>query len=230
MKHALKSKAIKLRKLGKTYSEILKVVPVAKSTLSLWLREVGLSKKQNQKITQKRLDAAWRGGQKRKNDRIVSTTYIQNEAIKEVGNISKRELLLMGAMLYWAEGAKEKSYRPSSRVDFSNSDSLMIRLFLKWLFDICEVKKNDVKFGIYIHENSKNRINEVRKWWSRETGFGIKCFEYVYFKKHNPLTKRKNVGEMYYGNLRVYVKASTSLNRRISGWVKGVSEYYWGVV
>jgi hypothetical protein len=41
-----KEKAIKLRKSGATYSEVLREVPVSKSTLSLWLRDVGLSKTQ----------------------------------------------------------------------------------------------------------------------------------------------------------------------------------------
>jgi len=41
-----KEKAIKLRKRGFSYSEILREIPVAKSTLSLWLRSVGLAKKQ----------------------------------------------------------------------------------------------------------------------------------------------------------------------------------------
>mgnify|MGYP000140241659 CR=1 FL=1 len=36
-----KEKAITMRKEGKTYSQILAVVPVAKSTLSLWLQDVG---------------------------------------------------------------------------------------------------------------------------------------------------------------------------------------------
>ena len=43
-----KQKAIALRKRGYSYSEILAEVPVAKSTLSLWLRSVGLAKKQKQ--------------------------------------------------------------------------------------------------------------------------------------------------------------------------------------
>ena len=50
-----KIKAVNLRKSGKTYSEILKIVPVAKSTLSIWLREVGLSKVQKQTITKRQI-------------------------------------------------------------------------------------------------------------------------------------------------------------------------------
>ena len=45
-KFELKIKTQNLRREGMTYSEILKIIPVAKSTISLWLREVGLSKKE----------------------------------------------------------------------------------------------------------------------------------------------------------------------------------------
>jgi orotate phosphoribosyltransferase-like protein len=53
----LKQKAIQLRMNGLTYSEILKCIPVAKSTVSLWLREVDLSVPQKQRITKKRIAA-----------------------------------------------------------------------------------------------------------------------------------------------------------------------------
>jgi transposase len=53
--------AIELRRQGYSYSEILKRVPVAKSTLSLWLRSLGLAKQQKQRLTEKRLAALKRG-------------------------------------------------------------------------------------------------------------------------------------------------------------------------
>ena len=55
MKTLLKERAIKLRREGLSYSEILQKIPVAKSTLSLWLRSIGLSKKQVQRLTEKKL-------------------------------------------------------------------------------------------------------------------------------------------------------------------------------
>lgn len=47
MKYSEYKIAIELRKRGLSYSEILMQVPVAKSTLSIWLHSVGLSKTQN---------------------------------------------------------------------------------------------------------------------------------------------------------------------------------------
>lgn len=216
-----KIKAIALRRRGRTYSEILKQVPVAKSTLSLWLREVGLAKAQKQRITKKRKEAQMKGAMARRQQRIVLTDRIYKEAEKEIGLITKRELWLMGIMLYWAEGGKEKAWRPGSGMDFSNSDHRMISLFLRWL-SACGVEQQDIRFGIYIHENHKSRIKQVKKFWIDKTGFSEKYFTYVYFKKHNPKTKRRNIGNDYYGNLRVKMKASSTFVRKTEGWVRGV--------
>ncbi len=95
-----KNKAILLRKSGKTYSEILKVVPVAKSTLSIWLREVGLSKTQKQLITKKRLDSALRGAMIRKKQRLDISSEIFSKSEREIGKLSKREFWLIGTALY----------------------------------------------------------------------------------------------------------------------------------
>ncbi len=53
-KFNLKEKAILLRRQGMTYSEILKIIPVAKSTLSEWFKSVSLSVSQKHNITVKK--------------------------------------------------------------------------------------------------------------------------------------------------------------------------------
>ena len=226
IKNELKSKAIELRKQGFSYSEILKQIPVAKSTLSVWLKNVGLSKKQKQKLTKKKLEAALKGAKTRKDNRIAITQKIYDESKKDVGAISKRELWLMGAMLYWAEGHKEKEYRPGSGAQFTNSDPQMIKLFLIWLDKICGIKANEITFSIYIHENSKNNTESVKKYWKDITGFKKDNFSQFYFKKSNIKTLRKNIGDSYFGVLRVKVKASSVLQRKIAGWIKGVVDYF----
>jgi len=50
-----KEKAILLRKEGLSYNEILKQVPVAKSSLALWLQSIELSEKQKQRLIEKNL-------------------------------------------------------------------------------------------------------------------------------------------------------------------------------
>lgn len=207
-KTALKTKAAALRKQGLSYSEILAQIPVAKSTLSLWLRDVGLAKRQA-----------------RKDARVRATELIMREVAKDIGAISRRELFLMGVMSYWAEGAKEKEYRPSADIQFSNSDADMVRLFLRWLDNILQVSKQDVYFDLYVHINHKHRITEIIQFWADKTSYPTAYFTHVYFKKHSPKTNRFNIGPTYYGLVKVRVRASTSLARRIAGWTSGVIEW-----
>lgn len=212
-----------MRKQGKTYSEILAKIPVAKSTLALWLHGVGLAEKQFQRLTEKKLAGARRGGATKKKQRIERSKRIIDTAQREIGILSERELFLIGTIIYWAEGAKEKSYRPGQGIDFINMDSRMIRLFLSWLIEICKVPNNMIGFETYLHTSHAHRIEDIKKYWSRTTGFPINRFSIVRFKKHIPKeTVRKNTGENYYGSLRIKVSRSSTLVRKIAGWTQGI--------
>lgn len=217
-----KNRAVALRKEGLSYSEILRYIPVAKSTLALWLHSVGLSKKQKQRLTEKKLASIKRGWVAWRKKRIDISEHIKNSAKREIRNLNKRELLLVGAALYWAEGTKQKKHNISQGVSFNNSDPAMIRLFLKWLRVVLGVTTEDIKYEIYLHESSSKRVREVVRYWARQTGLGNKHFMRIYFKKGNVHTKRKNVGENYFGVLRVCLRKSTNINRRIAGWVEGI--------
>ncbi len=217
-----KLKAIELRKKGFSYSEILKQVPVAKSTLALWLRDVHLSKRQVQKLTEKKLQAAFRGGAARRNRRILSTKNIFAETALDFTSISKRELWLIGIMLYWAEGAKEKEWCLGGGIKFTNSDPHMIKVFLRWLLEVAEIQPAEIYFSIVIHENSANRKNEVLDYWMRITEFSISAFPHFYLKKDTGKTNRRNIGRDYYGLLQLQVRRSSKLCRKIAGWTNAV--------
>ncbi len=225
-----KQKAIGLRKNGLSYAEILKEIPVAKSTLSLWLRSVGLSKRQKQRLTDKKLASAKRGGEAKKKQRIELAAKIRAKAVKEIGRLSKKDLWLAGIILYWAEGSKEKEGRPGSGVRFCNSDALMVKVFLKWLKQVFNASMDDLGFALYIHENNQYRLNEVKKYWADKLEIDFSCFKKVYFKKHKPKTNRKNIKESYYGLVEVKVYKSSKLLRRIEGWIEGLRGKYCRVV
>src|SRR3989338_4585685 len=166
-----KEKAIELRKQGKTYSDILRMIPVAKSTLGLWLKDAKLSNSENQRFTEAKRLASLRGGQAKRKQRIEKQNQTLSTAKTEISHISEHDLFLMGIVLYWAEGAKEKEHRPGSGFEFSNMDSRIIQIFLIWLFKVCKIGKNMLIFNIFLHQTHKNRVEEVREYWSKITGF-----------------------------------------------------------
>lgn len=222
MKEIFRQRAIELRQSGLSYSEILKNVPVAKSTLSLWLRSVNLSKRQVQRLTQKKLASAKRGGLKKKEQRLLLTKKITDLACSEIKEIKNSELLLMGAMLYWAEGSKEKDYKPGTGIRFSNSDPLIIKIMLKWFRECLDIEDSRIKFNIYIHQNYINELKRVREYWADITGFPIDEFGKIYFKKHSIKTVRKNIGNGYNGQIIIRIANSSNTYRRILGWIDGI--------
>lgn len=215
-----KEKAIKLRKRGFSYNEILDQVLVSKSTLSLWLRSVGLAKRVKQRLTQKRILGQQRGARAKREQRIRLTEEIKKKAIREVEEISQKELWLIGIVLYWAEGAKQKETSPSQRVRFSNSNPLMVKVFLKWLRENCKIPLKDLDFEIYIHKTAN--IEKSKKYWSQILDLPLDKFQKIRLKKHKIKTKRKNIGENYHGLVSISVKRSTNLNRKIAGWIEGI--------
>ncbi len=210
-----KKQAIALRKNGASYREILEEVNVAKSTLSLWLRNVKLAKRQQQALTEKKRISSLRGGARRRELRIISDNNIKILAEKDVLRFEDKELWLAGAMLYWAEGSKQKENNISQGVRFSNSDSGMIRLFVKWLKKICGVADSEIKCELYIHKSGNAMLAE--KFWNNH----LKPLKInvIYFKNNKIRTRRKNIGNKYYGLVTVRVRKSTNLNRKISAWI-----------
>lgn len=215
-----KLEAIKLRKEGKTYSEILKIIPVAKSTISLWLQEVGLAKKQKQLITAKRIAGQLRAVESIRRNKIKRVKAIKDLARNEVSTLISDPFWLTGVLLYWGEGSKEHEH--ACPVKFTNMDLNMHKIFLKWMLKYLAVSKDDLKFELFIHERAD--VERAKKYWMNNLSFTQDKLK-VYYKRHNPKTKRKRVGDSYYGVLAVVVARSISLNRKIAGWVDGIVVY-----
>ncbi|NTW27462.1 MAG: hypothetical protein HGA36_03990 [Candidatus Moranbacteria bacterium] len=216
-KNLEKLAAIALRKQGFSYNEILQKIPVAKSTLSVWLRDIGIAKKQTQRLTEKRKVAQQKAHQTCRNNRIEKERNIISQARSEVKKISQKELWLIGIALYWAEGSKQKETNVSQGVSFGNSDPQMILLFHKWMQECCNVSKERFDYRIYIHNTAD--IEKAKKFWSKLLDEKI---EKVHLKNHNPKTIWKNSHNDYNGLLRIDITRSTDLNRRIKGWVLGI--------
>lgn len=224
MRKDKREEVVRLRKKGFSYSEIRRFIHVSKSSLSLWLKDITLTEKQIKRLRRKGEVARLLGSKALKDARIKRQKRIINSAMSEVKPLNMSDLWLIGIILYWAEGAKQKEYHPSQRVAFSNSDPTMLVVFLRWLGECLYIKTDDILFEIYIHETYKKTRDELSKYWSDTTKFPLTKFNKVYYKKNKVHSYRKNRGENYHGVLRVSVKRSTDLNRKITGWIYGVCE------
>ena len=222
-----KERAISLRRQGKTYTDILQSVPVAKSTLGIWLKEAKLSVPEKQKFTEAKRLASLRGGLAKRKQRIEKQGKIFLEAKSRIKGLSEYEFFLMGVCFYWAEGTKEKEYSPGSGVAFSNMDPKMIMIFLRWLQKTCGIPKNMIGFEIMVHQSHRERLAELRRFWSKVTGYPTSSFSQIYFKKSKiKKTNRKNTGEKYHGVLKIKVRKSSDLVRKIASWSETIFEEF----
>ena len=207
--------AIKLRKQGLSYHNILNKVNVSKSSLSLWLRDIELTPKQQEKLFIGREKSRYFAGSKKKAIRIVQTNDIINKSKKEVLSFIKNPLFLIGLSLYWAEGTKNSN----ESVRFSNSDKAMIELMMRWFREICNVPEK--KFRVQVHMHSLHCQPDLEKYWSRIASVPQRQF-YKTYVKQTSLGQRKNI--LYNGTCTVTIN-SRELFRKIMGWKLGLQEY-----
>src|SRR3989338_412321 len=143
----LKNAALGLRKEGLSYAEIKEKVPVSKATLSKWFREIKLSPVQKSRLKQKRTEGARRASEKKAEQTLKSIQEIKSKSSREIRKISKRELSLMGVILYWKNGNKNDLKKG---VHFTSADPDQIKLFLKWLEEIGGLKNEEIGFDIFV--------------------------------------------------------------------------------
>lgn len=218
-----KYEALKLRAKGKSYREIVSILDIPKSTLSYWLRSIKMTKEQTDALAEKQRQGRIKGAENRRNWRIEKEKSILEESAKEVSILSIRDLWLLGTVAYWCEGSKQKSNNVSARVIFTNSDPFLIKLFIKWIQEVCHVSRDRLIYNIYIHETGD--LEKSLNYWSKILEVDKHDFAKTVFKKHSLSTNRKYSNNSYFGLMKVTVRNSTDLNRQIKGWVNGISSF-----
>ena len=222
MKRSDRAEAVSLRRSGATYQQLMQRFGVAKSTLWLWLKAEGLVETHPQRLTELKRLAQRKAAATVKAARLARTQAIVEQARQEIGLLTLRDLWLMGVVLYWAEGAKQKPGNVSASVTFANSDPRACRLFLNWLKQICGIGKDQLSFEMYLHETAN--AQRARAYWAQQLAIPMEQLTRVRWKRHRPATRRTNVGDSYYGLMRIKVRQSTALNRRIAGWILGICD------
>ncbi|GDY44976.1 hypothetical protein SANT12839_058580 [Streptomyces antimycoticus] len=217
-KDDLRARAREMRLQGMTYDRIQLELGCSKSSISLWVRD--LPKPDRPPRTREEASAiAKRGWEATLRQREIERQRTKLAAAREVGELTDRELFLVGVGLYWSEGAKSKPHNPTERATFINSDPDMIQLYLAWL-SLLGVEPERLRYRVMIHESAQ--VADAERYWAEAIGADVTALERTTLKKHNPKTVRKNVGEGYRGCLVVRVLKSADLYRRIEGWWYGI--------
>lgn len=216
-----RQKAIKLRKEGKTYSEIKRQLGLPKSTLSDWLSNYPLSDSQIDEIrkTTKRnkelgIEKCRLTKQKNRETRLCA---IYEEEKNKLLPLTDREIYLIGLFLYLGEGFKDMR----GALSLSNTDSNVIKFYLYWLVNCLKIDRKKIK--VLVHLYSDMNIEDSLNYWSNELAIDRKQFSKPYVKK----SKRIDVDQKGFGHGTCnLVVANVRLKERIILGIKVISDHY----
>lgn len=207
----IKENAVRLRKMGLSYKEILQQIPVCKSTISLWVRNVVLTKNQQKRLWSKR------GNQLRGIHTIHKNFWIKrcdafNEGLKMFNGHKRDPEFIGGLMLYWAEGTKKK------HTIITNSDKNMIKFMVKWFHKYYNIAARSLTASLNLHSGQNEQ--KMIEYWSKTTGIPKCNFQKSYVKPEGS-GFRKNI--LYNGTVKIRVKGcgTTYLLFKILGGLAG---------
>ena len=170
-----KEKARALRAKGKSYSEIKETLKVGKGTLSAWLNDMPLSSDQIRllrDLNPRRIEH-FRETMRKKREVRLQSAYVRVR--KDIGKLSRRDLLIAGFYLYWGEGNKSSR----GQVGISNTNPEIILTFIDWvrLLGISR-RKLSVKLHLYHDMDVKKEI----MYWSETLSIPESQFRKPYIK------------------------------------------------
>src|SRR6266699_1671653 len=108
-KDELRANARELRTQGLDYEEIAAALGVAKSSVSLWVRDLPRPARLSYAECRKRsAEGARRYWAAERPAREARRTAARQAAAAQIGELTDREILIAGAIAYWCEGSKNK--------------------------------------------------------------------------------------------------------------------------
>lgn len=181
-------RARELRALGWTLAEICGELGVAKSSASLWCRDVvvgpeALEERRRQRALRGNEGARQRGPNKLQLAKQAEIEEMQAAGIEAVGRLGHRDLLLVGAALYAGEGSKT-----DGAIKFANSDPRIIRLFMLWLRSSLEITESRLRVRLYLHEGLD--LDAAEQFWSTLTEIPRPQFTRPYRAVPDPSIRR----------------------------------------
>jgi hypothetical protein len=215
-----KERAIEMRKKGYSYKEIMAEVKVAKSSLSLWLKDLPLTEYEKKALKQRRHSNISRGRIKLagilRSRRLAKEAVWLNEAKVTFQNFKSDPFFHTGIALYWAEGTKR-----CNQLLFINSDPEMIECIVCWLETFLGYSRQELRYRLFIHKPYAHE-NLERFWMSVLGTSAAQQTKTIYKPTNYGVKKRPN----YKGCLRIEVPKSKELLCKMKFWQSMQVEYW----
>jgi transposase-like protein len=188
------------REEGRSVKEIAKTLGVARSTVSLWVRDIELTTEQHAALLAR--NPAYnrqRRGQAvvRERGRLRRRTY-QLAGRRRVR--SGEPLFVAGCMLYWGEGDKARG-----SVGLSNSDPEVIRLFGRFLRECFQVPDEQMRVSCYLFTDHLSKQSEIEQFWLDVLELPRTSLRKSVVNNYSRSSQRKRKRRLPYGTCKLVV-------------------------
>lgn len=192
IKKSIRMAAIKLRKQGKTYSQIRSQLKISKGTLSYWSKKITLTPVAQEKLKKTQNEHLKRA-------RIAALTANQLRQTKFIDNIRQNLKSLIDrsiepdilkialAFLYLGEGAKWKTHRG---LQLGSSDPLIVGSYIKLLEKCYRIDRDQLR--CYICYRADQSLDGLIKYWVNVLGIPRSSFYKSSFDKRTIGKPTKN--------------------------------------
>lgn len=204
-----KQRARNLRFKGWSLGEISQKMTIPKNTISGWVQDIRLTKRQKERIKEKITMSGAIGrplAAKLLHERMEKWKQSIREKVKYYFRLPLKNPEIgkfICGLLYLCEGAKYPSTRS---LVFGNSDPIIIRCFINLLRDSFDINEDKLRCRVMYRWDQD--IRELIKYWSNVTGIPLNQF----FKtKPDKRTKGKPTLKTDYKGVRSIQYPSTSL-------------------
>jgi hypothetical protein len=156
-KLAERQQARLLRRTGLPLAEIAARLGVAKSSVSVWVRDVAFEPVPRVTRGRRREPNALQRRRQAETDRLLA------EGQARIGRLSELEFLVAGVALYAGEGSKT-----DGAVKFANTNPRMVVFYCAWLRRFFEIDESRLRVRLYLHEGLDLAASIA--YWSQLTG------------------------------------------------------------
>lgn len=209
--------AIKYRKKGYSYSFICRKLNLSKSTLSDWVKTIPFNPNQFTLLGMK--IGSKKSAEVRHLKLSSQLSDIKLSCIREVGQLSKRDLWLFGLGMYLGEGAKS-----IESVRVINSDPKVIVIAIRWLIEVAGLGIDNLSLSL--HSYPDNNIEDDIQYWSEMSGIPSYQFGKTQIDSR---TGKVSGHRLPHGTVQLRViargnnKFGVFLHRQIMGWIDAVA-------
>ena len=214
----MSKRAIELRKLGYSYTDIIKELKVSRASVSNWVKNIRLTESEKVNLEKNLKNKIKRGRMNStiavRSKKIFKEKIAYDNAEKEYEKFSKDPFFMLGLGLYWAHGLKKGNY-----FQFVNHNYSVLKIILLWMKKYLNITKTIPRYRLFI--NISHRNGEYEDIWAKNMDISRKLFQKTVYTN-----SVKNVNDREYKGSLAIIVSKVDVFRKIIAWQKILIRYY----